>query len=100
MLHTKRRPRWGVRLSRQELALIAVTAVWGTTFLVVHLAVQHGGPLFFVGLRFLAAGAISAVIFRRTLSGLKRRELGADRYVPEGCQRQCISSAMRAAGCD
>ncbi|MEX5721348.1 DMT family transporter [Geodermatophilus maliterrae] len=77
MLHTKRRPRWSVRFSRQELALVAVTAVWGTTFLVVHLAVQHGGPLLFVGLRFLAAGAISAVIFRRTLKGLTRRELGA-----------------------
>ena len=77
MLHNKRRPRWGVRFSRQELALVAVTAVWGATFLVVHLAVQHGGPLFFVGLRFLAAGAISLVIFRRTLTGLTRRELAA-----------------------
>ncbi|MGY2080125.1 DMT family transporter [Modestobacter sp. SYSU DS0657] len=71
------RPRWGVRFSRQELALVAVTAVWGTTFLVVHLAVQHGGPLLFVALRFLAAGAISLVVFRRTMSGLTRRELGA-----------------------
>jgi drug/metabolite transporter (DMT)-like permease len=76
MLHM-RRPRWGVRFSRQELALVAVTAVWGATFLVVHLVVQHGAPLLFVGLRFLAAGAISLVIFRRTLIGLTRRELGA-----------------------
>ena len=30
----------------------------------------------------------------------ERRDLGADRYAPEGCQRQGISSAMRAAGCD
>ncbi|MGY2082657.1 DMT family transporter [Blastococcus sp. SYSU DS0539] len=77
MLDTGRRPRWGVRFSRQEMALIAVTAVWGATFLIVHLAMQHGGPLLFVGLRFLAAGAISLVVFRRTLTGLTRRELGA-----------------------
>lgn len=30
----------------------------------------------------------------------EQRELGADRYAPEGCQRHGISSAMRAAGCD
>jgi drug/metabolite transporter (DMT)-like permease len=66
-----------VRLGRQELALVAVTAVWGTTFLVVHLAVQHSGPLFFVGLRFVAAGLISVGVFRRRLAGLTRRELAA-----------------------
>jgi drug/metabolite transporter (DMT)-like permease len=56
---------------------VGVTALWGATFLVVHLAVQHGGPLFFVGLRFLTAGLISVAVFRRTLAGLTRRELGA-----------------------
>jgi drug/metabolite transporter (DMT)-like permease len=71
MLHTS------LRLSRQELALVAVTAVWGTTFLIVHGAVQHSGPLFFVALRFLAAGLISLVVFRRSLRDLTRRELGA-----------------------
>jgi drug/metabolite transporter (DMT)-like permease len=69
--------RSAVRLSRQELALVAITAVWGGTFLVVHLAVQHSGPLFFVGLRFVTAGLVSLVAFRRTLRGLTRRELGA-----------------------
>jgi drug/metabolite transporter (DMT)-like permease len=66
-----------LRFTRQELALVAVTAVWGTTFLVVHLAVQHSGPLFFVGLRFVTAGLLSLVVFRRGLHGLTRRELGA-----------------------
>ncbi|MCU1633891.1 MAG: Permease of the drug/metabolite transporter superfamily, partial [Micrococcaceae bacterium] len=37
MLHTLTRKRW---LSRQELALVLVTAVWGATFLIVHIAVQ------------------------------------------------------------
>lgn len=66
-----------VRFTGQELALVAVTALWGTTFLVVHLAVQLSGPLFFVGLRFLTAGLLGLVVFRRTMSGLTRRELGA-----------------------
>lgn len=65
------------RVTRQELALVLVTAVWGGTFLVVHIAVQHSGPWFFVGARFLAAGAISAVLFHRSLFGMQWRDLGA-----------------------
>jgi drug/metabolite transporter (DMT)-like permease len=66
-----------LRFSRQELALVGITALWGGTFLIVHLAMRHSGPLFFVGVRFLTAGLVSLVVFRRTLTGLTRRELGA-----------------------
>lgn len=64
-------------LRRQEVALIAVTAVWGSTFLLVHWAMQHSGPWFFVGIRFLIAGLISVVIFRRALRGIRWRDIGA-----------------------
>ncbi|CAH0216902.1 hypothetical protein SRABI98_02390 [Microbacterium sp. Bi98] len=64
-------------LRRQEVALIAVTAVWGSTFLLVHWAMQNSGPWFFVGIRFLVAGAISIVIFRRALRGIRWRDIGA-----------------------
>ena len=64
-------------LSKQELALVLITAVWGSTFLIVHVAVQYSGPWFFVGMRFLAAGIISAVIFARILPGLRWKEVGA-----------------------
>ncbi len=64
-------------LSRQELALIVVTMVWGTTFLIIHLAMRHSGPLFFVGIRFLIAGAITALLFRGSLGGLTRHEVKA-----------------------
>lgn len=64
-------------LRRQEIALIAVTAVWGSTFLLVHWAMQHSGPWFFVGIRFLIAGLISVVIFRRALRGMRWRDIGA-----------------------
>ena len=68
--------RW-MSLRRQEVALIAVTAVWGGTFLLVHWAMQHSGPWFFVGIRFLVAGLISVVIFRRVLRGIRWRDIGA-----------------------
>lgn len=64
-------------LSRHEVALIAVTAVWGATFLIVHIAVQYSGPWFFVGVRFITAGIISAVLFARVLRGVTWKELRA-----------------------
>ena len=64
-------------LSRQELALVLITAVWGGTFLAVHIAVQYSGPWFFVGTRFLTAGILSAIIFARVLRGITRREIMA-----------------------
>ena len=64
-----------LRFTRQELALIAITMVWGTTFLIVHEAMKHSGPAFFVGVRFLAAGLLSLLIFRKAMRGLTTTEL-------------------------
>ncbi|MNK72782.1 putative DMT superfamily transporter inner membrane protein [compost metagenome] len=78
MLHgssSPKRPNLG--LSRHELALVVISMIWGATFLVVHLAMRHCGPLFFVGLRYVTAGVISLLVFRGALAGLTRRELGA-----------------------
>lgn len=66
-----------MRLRPQEAALIAITAVWGSTFLLVHWAMEHAGPWFFVGIRFLIAGLISVVIFRRVLRSIRWRDVGA-----------------------
>ncbi|WP_241795501.1 DMT family transporter [Microbacterium sp. C5A9] len=68
--------RW-MRLRPQEIALIAITAVWGSTFLLVHWAMEHSGPWFFVGIRFLVAGLISVAIFHRALRGIRWRDVGA-----------------------
>lgn len=65
------------RLSPQEIALIAVTMVWGTTFLIVQHALTVSGPYWFVALRFLLAGLLLAAISWRVLSGLTRLELTA-----------------------
>ncbi|MDE1185143.1 MAG: DMT family transporter [Pantoea sp.] len=56
-----------LRLTRQELVLIFITMVWGGTFLVVHRAMAHSGPFFFVGLRFATAALLLAFFFRRYL---------------------------------
>ncbi|MGV9858071.1 DMT family transporter [Gordonia sp. NPDC003425] len=71
------RDRGGIQLGRHELALIAVTAIWGGTFLVVHTAMAHSGPLFFVGLRFTVAGLFGLLVFGRSLRGITRLDVVA-----------------------
>lgn len=48
--------RW--RIAGPELALILVTILWGTTFLIVQHALTVTGPFFFVGLRFATAALL------------------------------------------
>ncbi|WP_208543440.1 DMT family transporter [Rathayibacter sp. VKM Ac-2801] len=66
-----------IRFTRPEWALIGITAIWGGTFLAVHVAMEHSGPLFFVGMRFATAGLISAAVFHRSLRGMRRIDLAA-----------------------
>ena len=68
------RLRWS-GFSRQELALILITVVWGGTFLVVHTAMEYSGPMFFVGLRFVTAGLLAALVFWRVLRGIRWQEI-------------------------
>ncbi len=58
-----------------ELALIGVTLLWGGTFLIVHEAMRHSGPLFFVGLRFGTATILALPLAWPVLRGLTAREL-------------------------
>lgn len=96
------RPAW---FSRQELALILITMVWGATFVVVHAAMRHSGPMFFVGLRFVTAALLGALVFWRAMRGLTRQELlagsaiGASIFIGYGLQTyglQTISSSQSA----
>ena len=66
-----------LRLTRQELVLLFITMIWGGTFLVVHRAMQHSGPFFFVGLRFATAALLLALFFRRYLAGITWLEVKA-----------------------
>lgn len=69
--------RLSLRLTRQEVVLIFITMVWGGTFLVVHRAMAHSGPFFFVGLRFATAALLLAFFFRRYLKHTTWLELKA-----------------------
>lgn len=62
---------------RAEAALLAVTIVWGGTFLAVQYAMTLSGPLFFVGLRFAIAAAVALPVAGRRLRHVTRGELGA-----------------------
>lgn len=64
-------------LSRSEAVLVGITMVWGTTFLIVQLAMSVSGPLFFVGLRFGTAAVMMALIASPVLRGLTWREVRA-----------------------
>lgn len=66
-----------ISFSRHEAALIAITMVWGGTFLTVQWAMQYSGALFFVGIRFLVAGGMTMLVFAKAMKGLTRRELYA-----------------------
>nr|WP_031293194.1 DMT family transporter [Sphingobium sp. HDIP04] len=61
-------------IGRPELALIGITLLWGGTFLIVHQAMRHSGPLFFVGLRFGTAALIALPLAWPVLRGVTRRE--------------------------
>jgi drug/metabolite transporter (DMT)-like permease len=59
---------------RWELALVAVTAVWGSTFVLVRDAVALVPPFAFIAYRFLAAAVLLAAL-RPRLAAVGRREL-------------------------
>ena len=64
-------------IGRAELALIGITILWGGTFLIVHGAVAHAGPLYFVGLRFGTAALLTLPLAAPLLRGMTLRELWA-----------------------
>ncbi|MBI0002465.1 DMT family transporter [Bartonella sp. M0177] len=64
-------------LSRQELALIGITFLWGATFLIIHLAMRSCGPLFFVGFRFVLACIFASIIFWRSLKNISMHDIFA-----------------------
>ena len=67
--------RRGVGAYRWELAMVAVTAVWGSTFVLVRDAVAQIPPFTFIAYRFLAAALLLTAIRPRLALGWS----GADR---------------------
>jgi drug/metabolite transporter (DMT)-like permease len=73
--------RRGVGAYRWELALVAVTAVWGSTFVLVRDAVAQIPPFTFIAYRFLAAALLLAVIRPRLAGDGQAGLLGAGAVV-------------------
>lgn len=63
--------------SREEVALVCITVLWGVTFLIVHTAMRYTGAMFFVGVRFTTAALLSILLFRRLLLDLTMQEVRA-----------------------
>jgi len=61
------------RSAQADLILIAVVAVWGTSFALVKEALEYVTPILFVILRFILAGAIWVVLYG---DRLRRLSLG------------------------
>ena len=62
-----------VRLA--TLLLVSVTAVWGSTFFLIRDLVAHVPSADFLAVRFAIAAVAMAVVFRRQLLALSRREV-------------------------
>lgn len=54
--------------ARAELALIGVTAIWGSTFVVVKNALDDVSTLLFLAMRFTLATAVLFILFRSQLT--------------------------------
>ncbi|MER7070762.1 DMT family transporter [Terrabacter sp. NPDC000476] len=57
------------------LLLLALTAVWGSTFFLIHDLVEHVPPVDFLAVRFAIAAVVMLVLFRRAVRSLTRREV-------------------------
>jgi drug/metabolite transporter (DMT)-like permease len=57
------------------LLLVSVTAVWGSTFFLIHDLVEHVPPADFLAVRFGIAAVVRFALFRRQTLALSRREL-------------------------
>jgi len=57
------------------LLLVSVTAVWGSTFFLIHDLVEHVPPADFLAVRFGIAAIVMFALFRRQTLALPRREL-------------------------
>ena len=63
--------------AKAELVLVAITAIWGTTFVVVKEALADASPMVFIAIRFSLAGLLLALVLGRGVRGLGREVLAA-----------------------
>ncbi len=59
----------------RELVLIGVTVIWGGTFMVSQLALEHAGPFGILAARFALGALVLYLVFRGRMRGLTSAEL-------------------------
>lgn len=64
-----------------DLALLAVTFVWGVTFVVVQDALSGIGPYYFIGIRFAIAFVFLALIYGKRFRNINRATLKAGSFI-------------------
>ncbi|MGH9526408.1 MAG: DMT family transporter [Terriglobales bacterium] len=69
--------RRGPAIWKADLALLAITAIWGATFLIVQGALTAASPLAFNAARFTLAGVLLALVYHRHLRQIPARVWGA-----------------------
>ncbi|HET9021907.1 MAG TPA: DMT family transporter [Ornithinibacter sp.] len=57
------------------ILLVCVTAVWGSTFFLIRDLVEHVPPADFLAVRFGIAAVVMALLFRRQVMALSRRQV-------------------------
>jgi drug/metabolite transporter (DMT)-like permease len=72
-----------IGLSKQELALVLITMIWGTTFVTVQQGLTYAGPFCFVGVRFGLAAFFTALISLKILKDITLQEILAGGLI--GC---------------
>ena len=60
-------------MTRAELSLVGIAAIWGLTFTMVQDAVEQLPVLLFLGYRFAAAALLVAIVFRKQLKRLSKQ---------------------------
>jgi len=66
-----------IKQLQADLALLAVTFVWGVTFVVVQDALSGIGPYYFISIRFAIAFAFLGLIYRKRFARLDMETLKA-----------------------
>lgn len=62
---------------KADLSLLAVTLIWGVTFVVVKDALDHIGPYYFIAIRFAIACLFLCAVYYKQLAGITPKEIQA-----------------------
>jgi len=60
---------------RADLALLSVSAIWGSTFVVVKRALDDASPLTFISLRFLLGAIALGFLFRKEIRPIRTADI-------------------------